>query len=386
MAKIRTVDLFCGCGGLSLGFQNNGYEIVGAFDFWQSAIDCYNDNFDHHAYKLDLSKKNTALKAIRPLNPEIIIGGPPCQDFSSAGDRIEGERANLTISYAKIIKSLKPKYFVMENVSRAKLSDAYAEARQMFKAVGYGLTEQVLDASKCGVPQRRKRFFCIGALGAEDGFLDVYLSANQSILPLTVREYFTQNQYKLDFDFYYRHPRSYSRRAIFSVDEPAATIRGVNRPKPPDYKRHPKDAIAPDGITSLSFKQRALLQTLPNDFNFCDNQAVAEQLIGNAVPVNLAAHVAKALLAFENKDENYRSVEFSDWLQIEHQYSPPAAKDVVSRLSRCNKILLIGKYSLQEYFNILEQKETFQNISKSVRSQLKRAVSLYDEYNKRPHR
>lgn len=158
---MRTVDLFCGCGGLSLGFQNSGYEIVGAFDYWQPAIDCYTDNFNHKALKLDISKKNISLKAIRPLNPEVIIGGPPCQDFSSAGERREGARANLTISFAKIVKSLRPKYFVMENVSRAKLSDAYTEARKLFKEAGYGLTEQVLDASKCGVPQKRKRFFVL---------------------------------------------------------------------------------------------------------------------------------------------------------------------------------------------------------------------------------
>lgn len=382
---MRTVDLFCGCGGLSLGFQNSGYEIVGAFDYWQPAIDCYTDNFNHKALKLDISKKNISLKAIRPLNPEVIIGGPPCQDFSSAGERREGARANLTISFAKIVKSLRPKYFVMENVSRAKLSDAYTEARKLFKEAGYGLTEQVLDASKCGVPQKRKRFFCIGALGEKDGFLDTYLAANQSVLPLTMRDYFTQNNYELPFGYYYRHPRSYSRRAIFSIDEPAATIRGVNRPKPPDYIKHKNDAAAPDSVNALTVKQRALLQTFPSTFRFCDNQAVAEQLIGNAVPVNLAFHVARALKAFENKEENCRSIEFVDWLQKQHKYSPHAAKDVISRLSRCNRIVLIQNYSLQEYFNSLENNEQFKKLSKSVQSQLKRAASLYCEYNETPH-
>lgn len=382
---MRTVDLFCGCGGLSLGFQNSGYEIVGAFDNWQPAIDCYTDNFNHRAYKLDISKKNIALKAIKPLNPEIIIGGPPCQDFSSAGERQEGARANLTISFAKIVKSLKPKYFVMENVSRAKLSEAYTEARKLFKSAGYGLTEQVLDASKCGVPQKRKRFFCIGALNETDEFLDAYLAANQSVLPLTMRDYFTQNQYELPFDYYYRHPRSYSRRAIFSVDEPAATIRGVNRPKPPDYTQHPNDATIPVGVNALTARQRALLQTFPATFHFCDNQAIAEQLIGNAVPVNLAFHVARALKAFENKEENSKSIEFVEWLQKKHKYSTLATKDVLSRLSRCNKIVLIRDLSMQEYFHLLEGKEQFEKLSKSVRSQLKRAVSLYYEYNETPH-
>ena len=231
---MRTVDLFCGCGGLSLGFQRAGYDIVGAFDCWEAALNCYTNNFKHEAHYLDLSKKNLALKEIRPLNPDIIIGGPPCQDFSSAGKRKEGNRASLTISFAKIINSVRPQYFVMENVSRAKSSIAYKDAKIIFKKAGYGLTEQVLDASKCGVPQKRKRFFCIGALNEEDGFLDTYLAANQSVLPLSIRTYFNQNNYDLPFDYYYRHPRSYSRRAIFSVDEPSPTIRGVNRPKPPE--------------------------------------------------------------------------------------------------------------------------------------------------------
>ena len=113
---MRTVDLFCGCGGLSLGFQKVGFNIIGAFDSWDSAIECYSHNFNHKAEYLDLSKKNISLKAIRPLNPEVIIGGPPCQDFSSAGGREEGERAVLTISFAKIVKSIHPQYFVMENV------------------------------------------------------------------------------------------------------------------------------------------------------------------------------------------------------------------------------------------------------------------------------
>ena len=382
---MRTVDLFCGCGGLSLGFQNSGYEIVGAFDSWQEAVNCYNANFDHEAHILDLSHKNIALREIRPLNPEIIIGGPPCQEFSSAGSRKEGKKANLTVSFAKIVKSIKPKYFVMENVSRAKQSKAYAEARELFHAAGYGLTEQILDASKCGVPQRRKRLFCIGALNQPDGFLNVYLSANQSILPLTMRQYFEANNYEITFEHYYRHPRSYARRAIFSIDEPAATIRGVNRPKPPEYIMHPNDSAPPEGVNSLTARQRALLQTFPADFTFHNNQNVAEQLIGNAVPVNLAAHVARAILAFDNNDFSSRSIMYTAWLQEIHRLTPLAAKDNISRLGRCNRLVHLSDVSRQQYIQSLEQTDDFQKLSKSVKSQLRRAVTLYYEYIERPH-
>lgn len=382
---MKTVDLFCGCGGLSLGFQRAGFEIVGAFDCWEPAINCYTNNFKHKAHYLDLSRKNIALKVIRPLNPDIIIGGPPCQDFSSAGKRKEGDRANLTIAFAKIINSIRPSYFVMENVARAKTSDAYNDAKKIFKKAGYGLTEQVLDASKCGVPQKRKRFFCIGALNEDDGFLDTYLAANQSVLPLNIRTYFRENNYDLSFEYYYRHPRTYSRRAIFSVDESSPTIRGVNRPKPPEYKKHPNDATEPDNIRSLTTQERAILQTFPHSFDFGNNQMIAEQMIGNAVPVNLSNHVARSLLSFVKQDVQNQSIEFINWLQQKHHYTQPAAKDVISHLSRCNRILSLQTLFEQEYLEQLEKKEAFKNLSKSIRSQLKRSITLYTEYKQGSH-
>lgn len=379
MYIMKTIDLFCGCGGLSLGFQKCGYEIVGAFDYWDAAIECYSNNFDHQAQKLDLSKKNISLSVIRPLNPEIIIGGPPCQDFSSAGGRQEGERANLTISFAKIIKSIKPKYFVMENVSRAQKSKAYTEAISIFEAAGYGLTEKVLDASKCGVPQKRKRLFCIGALNERANFLDAYLLNHQSIISMTVREYFNANNYGLDFDYYYRHPRTYSRRAIYSVDEPSPTVRGVNRPRPANYKQHKNDAEFNDNISALTYQQRALIQTFPADFNFGNNQALAEQMIGNAVPVNLASYVANALNEFVQREKTI-SVDFPRWLITNHNFTDLAVKDTISRLNRCNKILRIEKENIKSYINELEVNEWFKSLSVCVRSQIKRALTLYDEY------
>lgn len=377
---MRTVDLFCGCGGLSLGFQRAGYEIVGAFDCWEPALNCYTNNFKHAARYLDLSKKNLALKELRPLDPDVIIGGPPCQDFSSAGKRKEGDRASLTIAFAKIINSIRPRYFVMENVARAKSSDAYNDAKEIFKKAGYGLTEQVLDASKCGVPQKRKRFFCVGALNEEDGFLNTYLAANQSVLPLNIRTFFEENNYDLSFEYYYRHPRTYSRRAIFSVNEPSPTIRGVNRPKPPEYIKHSNDACDPNNIRSLTPKERALIQTFPPSFDFGNNQMIAEQMIGNAVPANLSYHVARSLLAFIRKDVRSQSIEFIDWLQQKHNYTQLAAKDVISHLSRCDRIVSFYKQSEEEYLEQLEKHDSFRNLSKSIRSQLKRAVTLYSEY------
>ena len=178
---LTAVDLFAGCGGLSLGFQNAGINICAAYEFWDKAAKCYELNFTHPVFKQDLSDTENAVIAIKKYSPDLIIGGPPCQDFSHAGKRIESTRASLTESYAKIISAIRPAYFVMENVDRAQKSNAYAEARAIFKQSGYGLTEIVLDASRCGVPQKRKRFFCIGI---KDGQELVILFSNAFLIML----------------------------------------------------------------------------------------------------------------------------------------------------------------------------------------------------------
>ena len=143
---MKGVDLFCGCGGLTMGFQKVGVEILAAYDKWKPALDCYRSNFDHPAHEADLTNVEKIAKEISALAPDIIIGGPPCQDFSSAGKRTEKDNANLTLCYAEVISAVKPKWFVMENVDRAQKSKTYATARQIFKKAGYGLTEDVLNA------------------------------------------------------------------------------------------------------------------------------------------------------------------------------------------------------------------------------------------------
>lgn len=113
--RMRVVDLFSGCGGLSLGFENAGFDVVAAYDNWQPAIAVHKANFTHPIFNVNLSDENIAVKHISEYQPNMIIGGPPCQDFSSAGKRDENNgRGDLTISYAKIISALKPSWFVME--------------------------------------------------------------------------------------------------------------------------------------------------------------------------------------------------------------------------------------------------------------------------------
>ncbi len=226
--------------------------------------------------------------------PDLIAGGPPCQDFSHAGLRREGERASLTDAFAEIVATVRPKWFLMENVDRALKSRAFRRARTAFEQAGYGLTVRVLDASVCGVPQRRKRLVCIGEHEGEDDGVGALLDGSLRAAPLTVREYLGST---LNTEFYYRHPRNYCRRAVYSIDEPAPTMRGVNRPVPKGYPGHPGDAapLSPR-VRPLTTLERARIQTFPRTYKWVGTKTNIEQMIGNAVPVELGRYVGKAIV------------------------------------------------------------------------------------------
>ena len=307
---MNTVDLFSGCGGMSLGFQNAGFEIVAAFDNWIKAIEVYKQNFEHPIFERDLSV-SSVIDEIACFAPNIIIGGPPCQDFSSAGLRSETlGRANLTVKYAQIVVAIKPAFFVMENVERIEKSKTYKEALFILKNARYGLTSIVLDASLCGIPQKRKRFFLIGELEGNDSAIMEYLTENISIKPTTIRDYFGDT---LGIEYFYRHPRSYARRGVFSIDEPSPTIRGVNRPIPLGYPGHSGDASNNlSSVRPLTTLERSYIQTFPKSFKFSGTKTDLEQMIGNAVPVKLAEFVGGALLKYiEDNHTRSRNCEFN---------------------------------------------------------------------------
>lgn len=298
---MKCVDLFCGCGGLSIGFQNAGFEIVAAIDNWEKSLEVYRDNFDHDTILYDLTDDEGAIKIIRNYVPDMVLGGPPCQDFSSAGKRDETNgRADLTYHFANIVCGCRSKYFVMENVERIKKSHILRDIVSQFKIEGYGLTAVILNASYCGVPQSRNRFFLIGELGGKSNTLTSIMQANLSDNQMTIRDYLGES---LGLDFYYRHPRNYNRRGIYSIDEPSPTVRGVNRPVPNGYKGHnadPKEADLKE-VRPLTTMERSYIQTFPKHFKFKGTKSNLEQMIGNAVPVNLATFVAKSLLQYFNK-------------------------------------------------------------------------------------
>lgn len=295
---MRVVDLFSGCGGMSCGFEQAGFDVVGAFDNWDAAIRIYQSNFDHPIYKRDLGTDDIT-PIVRELKPDLVMGGPPCQDYSIAGKRQIGERANLTVHFADVVIAVKPSWVVFENVYNIERFPTLPKMEAKLREAGYGITTHVLDASRCGVPQKRRRFFLIGKLGENDGFFDEAIVANLSDRQMTVRDYLGD---RLQTQYYYMHPRSYNRRGVFSVDEPSATIRGINRPIPENYKRHHADKAAiSEGVRALTTRERSYLQTFPDSFQFPGAKTDVELAIGNAVPPNLAKYVAECIKTYSEK-------------------------------------------------------------------------------------
>ncbi len=165
----KVLDLFCGCGGLSLGFEQAGYNVLLGIDMWKDALETFKHNHKNAAtLSADLSKlaAEEVDSAINFQKVDVIIGGPPCQGFSIAGKRIvEDERNSLYKSFVRMVWYFNPKAFVLENVPNI-LSIDRGMVRQAiirdFYELGYNVVTQVLTASDYGVPQNRRRAIFVG--------------------------------------------------------------------------------------------------------------------------------------------------------------------------------------------------------------------------------
>jgi len=167
------IDLFCGVGGMSLGFEQAGFDVLAAFDCEQRHVDTYHGNFPHaKAVCADLSALSgdevRAQAGLGDRHIDVVFGGPPCQGFSFIGQRKRNDpRSELLLHFARLVGEIKPSYFVVENVSGV-LKDWSAKWLQGFKKkarqAGYELSEaMLLNAADFGVPQNRRRVFIIGA-------------------------------------------------------------------------------------------------------------------------------------------------------------------------------------------------------------------------------
>lgn len=156
------VDLFCGAGGFSCGFEKAGFQAIAGIDWEEPMVETFEANHkDAEGIKHDISEE------ILDYNTDLVIGSPPCQGFSVAkgGERdIEDERNSRVFDYIKWIEKIQPKVFVMENVAGIRsISDEFIDAvKEKYREMGYSIDSDVLNSAEFGVPQKRKRYFLLG--------------------------------------------------------------------------------------------------------------------------------------------------------------------------------------------------------------------------------
>ena len=324
---MNIISLFSGAGGLDLGFEKAGFTIAMANEFDKSIWETYKKN--HSAPLIEGDIRNITEKDF-PDDVDGIIGGPPCQSWSEAGSLrgINDSRGQLFYDYIRILQKKQPKFFLAENVSGMlanRHSDAVKNIVSMFENCGYNVSITLVNAADYGVPQDRKRVFYIGfrkdlnikfefpkpttpnaeqKLTMKDAIWDLKDSAIPALprnktngkLEILNHEYFT-GSYSTIF---------MSRNRVRSWNEQGFTVQASGRqcqlhPQAPKMKfiSHNKRVFVPgkeELYRRLTVRECARLQGFPDDFEFVyDDVDTGYKMIGNAVPVKLAYHIANAI-------------------------------------------------------------------------------------------
>jgi DNA (cytosine-5)-methyltransferase 1 len=293
--KLKVLSLFSGCGGLDYGFhQRPEFAVMKSYDSMKHAVETYNLNFTPKAQQLDV-KELMKPEFHLGFQPDVIIGGPPCQDFSVAGEKTLGDRANLTETFIDIICKYKPLYFVMENVPTIRTigKAVYDKIIKNLKDASYGLSINVIYMSDYCIPQERKRLVIIGKRNGNDSIFDPLLNAAKKPIK-SIRDYIKETKIDIGLngkEHIYRHPRNYSRRGVYSIDELYPTVRGCLRKMPPRYTFHNGDTTnVRESVASPDWNMVARIQTFPPSFKFMNKNN--SLIIGNAVPPKFSEALA----------------------------------------------------------------------------------------------
>ena len=171
------IELFCGCGGMSTGFLDAGIKVAAGFDIDRRAVEAYRYNHEYRGsrgFEADVTGLPGAeiLKLAEIDSIDVLLAGPPCQPFSIVGKRRgrEDDRANLIAEFVRLVRELRPKAFVFENVpnlTKIAEGDIFNELCRALRHLGYGLEAGVVAAADYGVPQTRRRLLMIGIRGRE---------------------------------------------------------------------------------------------------------------------------------------------------------------------------------------------------------------------------
>lgn len=321
---MKIVSLFTGAGGLDLGFKKAGFHIVWANEYDPTIWETFEYNFPHT--KLD-KRSITEVQSNEVPNVDGFIGGPPCQSWSEAGAGrgINDKRGKLFHDYIRLLKDKQPKFFLAENVSgilHPKHSEAFLNIISEFEDAGYVVSKKLLNANDYDVPQDRLRVIIIGYHKnlkktfefpepqkykpvLKDAIYDLRLAqpakdknkTNGDSLKIPNHEYMNGG-----FSTIYM-----SRNRVRSWEEPSFTIQAGGRhapihPQAPKMKfiSQNKRIFVPgqeDKYRRLSVRECARIQTFPDNYIFkYRDVADGYKMIGNAVPINFAKHIAEKIM------------------------------------------------------------------------------------------
>lgn len=356
MRKYNVVDLFSGVGGLSYGFSKmSEFQILAANEIEKDISIAYSLNHPNVAMiNCDINQltEEKLKEILKGQKVDLIVGGPPCQSYSTLGKRQMDERANLFMQYKRILNILKPKAFVFENVSgilSMNKGNLFKKVKSEFESLGYDLKHKLLDAADYGVPQHRERVILVGIKGKNDfeyplpthgDKLKPYITLEEAIGDLPpIKSGQTDNSFnnaitndflkfvRKDDEVMTEHSAPKNGEHLIQImealqdgqskDDLPESIRPTSGygntyaklwwKKPsttitrnfacPSSSRciHPRDSRA------MSIREGARLQSFPDDYKFYGSDGMKRLEIGNSVPPLLSKVIAEKILeALEN--------------------------------------------------------------------------------------
>jgi DNA (cytosine-5)-methyltransferase 1 len=332
LMKPRAIDLFSGCGGLTLGLKQAGFRVVGAVEIDPLAVETYQANhkkvfvWEKDIRKLSVRKVRKHLD-LKPGQLDLLAGCPPCQGFSTMttlnGKHSSNDARNdLVFQFLRFVRGLKPKAVMLENVPGLTKDARIEKVVATLKRMGYLCQYKVLDAADYGVPQRRRRFILVGGLGTEIAFGETARKKR------TVREAFARLGIGAKNDPLHNLPENRSAKVMERIR--AVPKNGGSRlalGKEHQLACHDKcdgfkdvygrmawDTVSPT-ITggcfnpskgrfihptedrAISMREAALLQSFPANYYFSDKKGKCSiaQMIGNALPPEFIRRHASAV-------------------------------------------------------------------------------------------
>lgn len=340
--KPKIVDLFCGLGGFSLGFEKAGFETVFAVDLWNDAVKTYNHNRGSEvAVNKDIKEVDDKFLVELKEQHNIVgvIGGPPCQGFSTVGTRqIDDERNFLYLEYYRVVKDLMPRFFVIENVKGLlTLNNGmfYKDITERFGALGYTVEAKVLDASEYGVPQKRQRVFFVGLRdGVHFKFPEPYkytISTEEALgdlpsldkcddcgskayemLPVTTYQQEIRGKSSQLHNHEQTNHTEQTREIISRIKDGGSIkdlpreyweVRKYNKAFQRMNSKEPSHTVDTGHRNYFHYKENRIpsvreccrLQSIPDDFIITGSKTSQYKQVGNCVPVNLAYNIAKEI-------------------------------------------------------------------------------------------